>query len=92
MTTNTTAPSVKVGQIWKDNDPRGGRTFRIEQIVRKNTGGNGVTVPGGAEHAITVPCTSTGEALRGRRCTIRLDRFRQTKTGYKLVKDVEDQR
>lgn len=63
---------VKVGQVWEDNDPRQQK--------------QGVAV-----RRIKVLEIADGKALcqhpsgQGRKTKIRLDRFRPTKSGYKLV-------
>lgn len=72
---NSTHP-VQPGQIWADNDPRSeGRQVRI------------VAVDG--THATVELVTGRGvghdAAKPGRRTRIRLDRFRPTSTGYRLV-------
>lgn len=66
--------TVKPGQIWADNDWRSsGRTVRVIEVD--------------ATHA-TVEVVTNGRMTYtkpGRRSRIRLDRFRPTSTGYRLV-------
>jgi len=67
-------PEVRVGQIWADNDKRSrGRKVRVVEV--------------GETHA-TVEEVVTGWTGRPpRRTRIRLDRFRPTSTGYRLVSE-----
>lgn len=79
----TTPTTVRVGQIWRDNDKRGyGRQVRVVETD--------------ATHAVVEQHVPRGGArgashLKPRRTRIRLDRFRPTSTGYVLVQDVEEQ-
>lgn len=70
-----TAP-VEIGQVWEDTDWRmHGRRIRIE-IINKNRG------------VALVRVVSNGESMSrsvGRTTRIRLDRFKPTSTGYRLV-------
>jgi hypothetical protein len=61
---------VKVGQVWKDNDPR--RNYRRDLKVLSIDGDRAVV-----QHPNGI----------GRKTKIRLDRFRPTTTGYKLVSE-----
>ncbi|MEV7599886.1 hypothetical protein AB0O91_21130 [Kitasatospora sp. NPDC089797] len=76
MTDRTVLP----GQVWADNDKRGyGRQVRVIEL----DGTHAVVelhVPRSAGHLHAKP---------GRRTRIRLDRFRPTSTGYRLVRDAE---
>ncbi|WP_030506393.1 DUF6354 family protein [Microbispora rosea] len=69
-------PDVKPGQIWQDCDKRSsGRKVRVIAV--------------GETHA-TVEQVVTGRTTRQpRQSRIRLDRFRPTSTGYRLVSDGE---
>ncbi len=72
---------VRPGQIWQDNDPRAhDRTVRVVEITDT--------------HAIVALHTPRGvsddHAKPGRRTRIRLDRFRPTSTGYRLVQEAPD--
>lgn len=73
-------PAVRVGQVWQDADPRAeGRRLRVVEV--------------GATHAaveLVAPREPVSNARPGRRTRIRLDRFRPTSTGYRLVKDVAE--
>jgi len=69
---------VEPGQVWADNDPRGyGRKIRVVAID-----GTHATVEVVAHRAV-----SSGTA--GRQTRIRLDRFRPTSTGYRLVRNAD---
>lgn len=69
---------VRVGQIWQDNDKRGyGRRVRVVEVDETHALVE-LHVPRGAGHMHAKP---------GRRTRIRLDRFRPTSTGYRLVQD-----
>ena len=65
--------SVKVGQVWKDNDVRH-TSIRLVEV-------KAVT----ATHA---ECLSTSAGQKGRKVKIRLDRFKPNSTGYILYRDV----
>lgn len=73
----TEQPEVKVGQVWADNDKRSaGRHVKVIAIEVLH------------KQAVVRQCTADGQLI-GRRVTrIRLDRFRPTSTGYRLVEDV----
>lgn len=71
-------PDVRPGQIWADNDPRSaGRHLLVVDVG-----------PTHAEVELAVPRPPVSSAKPGRRTRIRLDRFRPTSTGYRLVTDV----
>ena len=73
-----TAQPVHVGQIWQDNDKRSvGRKVRIVEVGDTHADAELVTARDGGHR----------EAKPGRRSRIRLDRFRPTATGYRLVRD-----
>lgn len=64
-------PEVKIGQHWKDNDPRNfDRTLEI------------VSVDSRFAHCKN---TRTGRVTR-----ISLQRFKPTRTGYVLIKDIQE--
>lgn len=66
---------VKVGQVWEDNDPRiirGGHAPRRVKILEIKDGRALVQHPSGM----------------GRKTKVRVDRFRPTASGYKLVENV----
>lgn len=64
---------VRKGQLWADNDKRcSGRKLRIHEVT--------------ATHAVAYawnPNDTEGKTTR-----IRLDRFKPTSTGYRLIEDV----
>lgn len=71
-------PTVKVGQIWQDNDPRSPDRYLF------------VTATDATHAAVRQvaynPITKISVPLPGVRGTrIRLDRFRPTSTGYRYV-------
>lgn len=70
---------VRVGQVWEDNDPRitgCRRQIKVLEIKVKN----------GAIKAVVQHPSGLGAKTR-----IRIDRFRPTSTGYRLVQDVPRQ-
>ncbi len=76
-----TDTSACLRQIWADVDPRmDGRRFEMVEITDT--------------HAIVVLHTPRGvgddHAKPGRRTRVRLDRFRPTSTGYRLVQEAPD--
>lgn len=76
--TEKNIPAVRVGQIWADNDKRShGRRIRIVAVDSTHALVE-LYVPRGAGHVHAKP---------GRRTRIRLDRFRPTSTGYRLISD-----
>jgi hypothetical protein len=69
-------PVVKPGQLWADNDKRErsrGRVLRIHEV--------------GPTHAIAYAWDNSGR--EGRSTRVRLDRFKPTSTGYRLVEGVD---
>lgn len=63
--------TVKVGQIWADNDPRSdGREVIVDEI----------------RDGYALCHTGT----LGKKTKIKLGRFKPTRSGYKLVRDVEE--
>jgi len=68
------APEVKVGQIWKDNDKRGPDRYLIVCVVE-------------TEKAICLECTKNGNPVTKRKTRISLSRFRPTSTGYRLISE-----
>jgi len=68
---------VKVNQVWADNDPRvPWRKIRVDKIVRGYA-------------MVTVVENPTQTNSVGKRRKIRLDRFRPTSTGYRLVSEAK---
>jgi len=71
------APDVRPGQIWADNDNRvEGRHLLVVEVVRE-VDGDPVRNP----YAVVRNVTGTRETR------IRLDRFRPTNTGYRLMSE-----
>lgn len=69
-------PTVRVGQVWADCDRRcTGRTVTVLRLTTKRHQGR------------AVPAAEVRDS-RGNTTVIRVDRFRPTSTGYRLVKDV----
>lgn len=70
-------PDVRVGQVWEDMDKRGyGRHVKVIEVS-----GNVATVE-------QVSARVGYDDKPGRRTKIKVDRFRPTSTGYRLVTDV----
>lgn len=89
------AQQVKAGQVWADNDPRAaGRTIRVLNLV-PSRGHGGLNIPDGAPPRYARCLVLTDRAKRyprsrstvGRIIWIKLDRFRPTSSGYRLVED-----
>lgn len=84
MSARAQAPVVRVGQVWADNDNRSAaRQVRVVEIDDTHAtvelvGQRGRPARG---HELRQ------EAKPGRRTRVRLDRFRPTSTGYRLVND-----
>lgn len=80
------AVKVEVGQVWADNDPRiPGRTVEVVRLftvpmVRRKTGPLPVDQPYAECRVLT-----GAPRMIGKRVDIRVDRFRPTSTGYRLV-------
>jgi len=72
---------VKKGQIWADNDKRSkGRTLEVISVWKKHVFCEVLTLVGGGQ-----------PGLHDRKETrIRLDRMWPCSTGYRLIKDVEE--
>lgn len=82
---NTDTPTVRVGQVWADNDKRSvGRQVRVVEVDHT--------------HATVELVARRGRPARGaeaqqrvdpgQQTKIRLDRFKPTSTGYRLVQDL----
>lgn len=74
---------VRVGQVWADNDPRSvGRTLEVVAVDSTHATCKVLTgrLPEVNNGFVSTPVKST---------RVRLDRFRPTATGYKLVKDCQ---
>lgn len=74
---------IKPGQVWADNDPRSkGRTIRVLRVEET--------------HAVVIVLSARIHAQQAERNRaegaerrVRLDRFKPTRTGYRLVKEVD---
>jgi hypothetical protein len=82
-------PTVKVGQIWADNDKRAGkRTVRVDKIAYEWR-----SVGGGFHDKVPVAlCTVLTDKFGGRptpdrHVSIQVSRMRPTSTGYRLVSE-----
>lgn len=77
----TEQPTVKIGQVWESCDKRdSGRKIRVASFVTKK----------GQQYAICDQGWMHPQGAfqaNGRHVTIRVDRFRPTSTGYRLVRD-----
>ncbi|WP_329131483.1 hypothetical protein OG552_10320 [Streptomyces sp. NBC_01476] len=72
-------PSVEPGQVWADNDKRGyGRKIQVISIEDGYALTKAVSLRGGSVSPTTKPPTR-----------IRLDRFKPTSTGYRLVRHAD---
>lgn len=73
--------TVKVGQIWKEMDPRLTRFVLVLSLE--------VGVPYQHDRAVVKTCSLDGELAGGPASRIRLDRFKgSARTGFQLVRDV----
>lgn len=68
------APEVRVGQLWRDNDSRN----RAPRFVR---------VTGIEQYRAVCEAWYEEPGATSRTVRIRLDRFRPTSTGYRLIED-----
>jgi hypothetical protein len=69
---------VRLGQVWADNDRRcAGRRLRVVGLDSDP--------PTPRSSATVVRVDATGRQVADRRIRIRVDRFRPTSTGYRLV-------
>lgn len=76
--THTNNPAVQPGQIWADNDPRStGRHIRVLTVDETHAD---VEQHLPRRHSPAKPSRTT---------RIRLDRFRPTSTGYRLVRNAD---
>lgn len=76
MSTTPDRPTVEKGQVWADNDKRGyGRHLRVVELTETHAVVEQVSARDKSPHPATI----------GRRTRIRLDRFKPTSTGYRLV-------
>jgi hypothetical protein len=70
---------VKPGQVWADNDRRSeGRHVKVIAIERLH------------RQAVVRACSPLGNFTGARVTRIRLDRFKATSTGYRLVQDAPE--
>lgn len=76
MARPTELPDVRPGDVWKDRDPRGGPTIRVEQVCNSTACPN---QPEGEWHAHV----TNVDGKRPR--TILVRRFRPIASGYDLV-------
>lgn len=83
---NSETPDVRPGQVWADNDKRSaGRHVMVIAIEPgRPAEPHRTAVPA---KAAVVLCTANGNKIDSRVTRIRVDRFRPTSTGYRLVKD-----
>jgi len=75
-------PEVKVGQVWADNDPRSdGRTVKVIAVNQTK-----------AVCEVLTDGANTRRSQVGRITRIGLHRFKDTASGYKLVKKTRAKR
>lgn len=87
---NREQPQVRPGQVWADNDKRGEGRFVKVVAIEPAQPGDPHTRPVPAR-ALVVQTDRFGRVVgKEKRTRIRLDRFRPTAAGYRLVLDVED--
>jgi hypothetical protein len=86
----TKQPTVRVGQVWADNDKRGyGRHVRVVAIEPAVPGDRYTrAVPARAVVELVKARKNWPDTKPGRRTRIKIDRFRPTSTGYCLIHDV----
>lgn len=82
-------PDVRPGQIWADNDPRMvGRTLQVKSVHLGNATCEVLTnadwVQAELDRAVLPPAVKDS---RGRTTRIRVARFTDTRTGYRLIRD-----
>lgn len=84
---------VRPGQVWADNDPRvAGRTLRVDVIEGEHALCTVLTNAGGQQRLLeNPPSWWRARDNRGKQTRISLRRFRPTSTGYRLIKDAEEQ-
>jgi hypothetical protein len=83
---------VRVGQIWQDNDKRSrGRKLLVVKIGKKYATVELVDARTWPNRSASLRDDDPRRAQPGRRTYIRLDRFRPTSTGYRLVEDAPTQ-
>ncbi|MGI5274718.1 DUF6354 family protein [Nonomuraea sp. CA-218870] len=76
-------PNVRPGQVWMDNDKRSeGRRVRVIEVDDTHATVVGVDIRG---------LPDSRNRVAARRTRIRLDRFRPTSTGYRLVADAPEE-
>lgn len=86
-----TAPVVRVGQVWADNDKRSaGRHVRVLELLPPEPARPHVRAK--PARALVARCDPAGQTIRldgkDARTRIAVSRFRPTSTGYRLVIDV----
>lgn len=103
MTKKRSTPTLRVGQVWADNDPRSaGRTVQIIEVgltKERHTGAAPWLQSRGKERredqpavrvrALSVARNASSSQI-GRETVILASRFTPTRTGYRLVTDVEE--
>lgn len=85
--------TVRPGQVWADNDPRSaGRTLRVDTVDDTHATCTVLTNADGQQWLLDNPNIRSGaQDTRGRKVRIRLDRFRPTSTGYRLIGDMAEE-
>ena len=79
-----TAPEVRPGQVWADNDWRSdGRTIRVDRIEKGEDGNGDAAV-------VTTLTPARGVGRVGHQTRIAVRRFRATNTGYRLLQEAPD--
>jgi hypothetical protein len=92
-----TAPDVRVGQIWADNDWRSkGRTLRVDEVKHSSRMGKQVAVCTILTNADRVQAevdrgSPWVKDRRGKTTEVGVERMKPTSTGYRLVQDVHEE-
>ena len=82
MSTKQSAPDVRVGQVWADNDWRSkGRRVRVDAI------GPGPGINARFAYASCTVVAHPDARVIGKKTEIRVNRFKPTSTGYVLVQE-----
>lgn len=90
-----TAPVVRPGQVWADNDPRSaGRTLRVDSIDDHKATCTVLTNPTETQELLDgvreTPAWARPQDRRGKSTRISLARFVPSSTGYRLVQDAPE--
>lgn len=83
--------TVRPGQIWADNDPRSaGRTVRVERVEDGKAVCKILTNRDATQYLVDRG-TAWVTDMRGRTTRISVRRFKPTNTGYRLIREAEQE-